>query len=341
MISFETYTFAAKGILSLAWHGEDLVDWVGGGRRFSSDGAEQRATRYYAYRFDSATTSPDGRFSAIYEKQGTKGLLLHDGKLVRELSRSFYFADAYEYPIVLFNDSHGRVLLAHCPQEYCRLEIEEAATGRTLTSSENRKPSDFFHSRLIASPNGKRLLSAGWVWHPWNAVAYFDVEQALKEPEHLDHGLHTTPSSDCEQGSACWLNDDTIVVGGTGDDSDAEGDAPSPEPHLSPRGFAIYDLKNGRCDRSFLLDDPPGTMWAIGQHHALSLYRNPKLIDLRNGKIVQTWEHLASGQQTSSITKASTQETAPPPMAFDAARRRFAIVSGDTITVIHFMDLAD
>src|SRR6476660_7385493 len=99
VVSFQSQSFPAKGIHSLSWCGDELVDWVGGARRFSLDGAEQRAAVHYAYRFDSAIASPDGRFSVIYERQGTKGLLLDNGKIVRELNRSFYCADAYEYPL--------------------------------------------------------------------------------------------------------------------------------------------------------------------------------------------------------------------------------------------------
>ena len=159
-------SFNATGIRSLCWRGDELVDWVGGGRAFAADGTERPARVIYGYRFDAATASPDGRFAVIYERLGTKGLLLHDGRIVRELDRSFYHAAAYEYPVVLFNDPDGRALLAHCPGNYCRIEFEEAGTGRPLTASADRKPSDFFHSRLAASPHGKRQLSAGWMWHP-------------------------------------------------------------------------------------------------------------------------------------------------------------------------------
>jgi hypothetical protein len=179
MTLFTQFSFNATGIRSLCWRGDQLVDWVGGGRAFAPDGTETPARVIYSYRFDAATASPDGRFAVIYERLGTKGLLLHDGQIVRELDRSFYHAAAYEYPVALFNGPDGRALLTHCPGNYCRIELEDAETGRPLTASADRKPSDFFHSRLAASPNGKRLLSAGWVWHPLSLVACFDVAQAL------------------------------------------------------------------------------------------------------------------------------------------------------------------
>jgi hypothetical protein len=302
MTLFAAHSFPAKNVHSLSWRGEELVDWVGGGRSFALDGKESRASVNYAYRFDAATTSPDGRFAIIHERMGTKGLLLDNGKIVRELNRSFYCANAYEYPAVLFNDPSGRLLLAHCPEEYCRIELEEVETGRALTSSEGRKPSDFFHSRLAASPSGKRLLSAGWVWHPWSAVVSFDIEQALVEPAHLDRGEPIAPQQRYEEGSACWLDDDVIVIGGTDDEEDLDGDTEADATtSLCPRGLAVFDLRKRSCLRAFRLEEQPGTILPLGTDYVLSLYRHPKLIELATGRVLQVWSELDSGLQASSI----------------------------------------
>jgi hypothetical protein len=118
-------SFPATGIGSLCWRGDDLIDWVGGGRALALDGTEQPASVGYAYRFDAATASRDGRFAVIYERLGTKGLVLKDGKILREIDRSFYHANAYEYPVALFHEPEGRLLLAHCPRGYNRIELED------------------------------------------------------------------------------------------------------------------------------------------------------------------------------------------------------------------------
>jgi hypothetical protein len=332
MTQFSEQRFEAKGICSLSWRDDELVDWVGGGRRFSLGGVEQRASVYYAYKFDAATSSPDGRFAVIYQRLGTKALLLEDGKLVRELNRSYYCADAYEYPVTLFNDAEGRLLLAHCPEKHCQIELEDARTDRALTPSHDRNPSDFFHSRLAANPSGTRLLSAGWVWHPWNAVVTFDVGTALKEPSVLDKGTALEPHSGHEEGSACWLDDHTIVVAGTGDSEDGgKDDGDDPTENLTPRGLAVYDLTQSRCVRAFAMETTPGTMWAIDNNHVLSLFGHPKMIDLRDGHVVHEWHQLNSGSQLSSLS-----QSAPPPMAFDPSGKRFAIDNGDLVTVIRF-----
>jgi hypothetical protein len=340
MALFTQSRFNATDIDSLCWRGDQLVDWIGGGRAFAADGTEQPTRVLYGYRFDAATTSPDGRFAVIYERLGTKGLLLRDGQIVREFDRSFNFAETYEYPVALFNDADGRVLLAHCPKSYRRIELEDAETGRPLTASTDRKPPDIFHSRLTASPRGKRLLSAGWLWHPLSCVVCFDVARALADPHHLDDPLDLPSSFNpglAEASSACWLDDDHIAIAASAepDHNNVKGAA---EPHLRPRGLAIYDVANQICLQAFQLDEPLGTILAIGKRYILSLYRHPKLVDLSTGKIVHVWTELQSGLQDSSIIFQLENDAKPPPMAFDQANGRFAIVIRDTVTVIQFND---
>jgi hypothetical protein len=336
MALFTQSSFNATGIRSLCWRGDQLVDWVGGGRAFALDGTEQPAKVRYSYRFDAATASPDGRFAVIYERLGTKGLLLHDGRILRELDRSFYHAAAYEYPVALFNDPNGRVLLAHCPGNYCRVELEEVESGRPLTTSTDRKPSDFFHSRLAASPQGKRLLSAGWIWHPLSLVMCFDVAQALTDPLHLDDRHYLSSSFNpglVEESSACWLDDDCIAVAASAEPEQESVEADA-GPRLQPRGLAVYDVANRTCLQAFQLDEPPGTIMALGRRYVLSLYRHPKLVDLSTGKVIHVWPELQSGLQDGSIIL--NDDAKPPPMAFDPASKRFAIVNRDTVTVIEF-----
>jgi hypothetical protein len=342
MALFRQHSFPATGIRSLCWRGDELVDWVGGGRAFALDGTEQRASVSYGYRrFDAATASRDGRVAVIYERLGTKGLLLKEGKILREINRSFNHADAYEYPVVLFHEPGGRLLLAHCPRSYCAVELEEAETGRPLTASAEREPCDFFHSRLAASPDGTRLLSAGWVWHPWSIVACFDVVRALADPRHLDRYDKVSSYSGhvclAEEASACWLDDDRIVVGASDEPEDPEevreaGD----ETRLRSCGLAVYDLTRAQCLRAFQLPEQPGTILSVGRHHVLSLYRHPKLIDLSSDQVLHVWTELASGLQGSSIIWHLKDDAKPPPMCFDSVRGRFAIADRNRITVIEF-----
>ena len=318
-----------------------MVDWVGGGNAFTLDGTEHPSMRQYGYRFDAAIASPDGRVAIIFEKLGTKGLVLKDGEILREIDRSFYQADAYEYPVTLFNAPDGRLVLAHCPKNYCQAEFEDAETGSPLGLSIERNPSDFFHSRFAANPRGTRLLSAGWIWHPFDSVVHFDIQASLSNPNLLDEGkslgLYESYRVNCEESSACWLGENCIAVAASSDAEDpTEGEEAPARPRLLPRGLAIYDLSSGECENAFQYDEPLGTIIAVGAHHILSLYRHPKLIEVSTGKILHVWSELQSGLQQSSILRGLDDKAAAPPFAIDPGKMRFAIANGKSITVLHF-----
>lgn len=201
---------------SLAWHGEELVDWVGGNRRWRVDGTELSAQCRYSYVFDRALVSPSGRYSVIYSDRRTKGLVLDQGKILREINRSFYHAHQFAYPAALGQLPDGREVLAHCPDSYNIIQLEELATGERLTLR-GGEAEDIFHSRLCFSPDGRYLLSAGWVWHPWNVACVFDVAQALENPQSLDRahsGSITLQKALAgnEVYSAAWLDPQSLLI---------------------------------------------------------------------------------------------------------------------------------
>jgi hypothetical protein len=324
----------ATHVASLVWCGDALVDWVGGGQVFHLDGKCESARVNWAYNFNAVRATPDGHFAVIFERCGTKALLLRDGKLLRELNRSYYQAEVYEYPICVWTASDGGTLLAHCPEDYNRIEIENAETGVRLTQGE-RKPKDFFHSRLMVNATGTRLLSAGWAWHPWSAVVYYEVAKALSDPRHLDGLDECAPSSLnvglAEEGSACWQTTDRVLLGGSGEEARPdEKDAVIVEPKLHARGIAVYDVASGAYVKSVLLDDIPGTMMPVGETHAVCFYGHPRLVSLQTGEVVARWDDLDSGKQVSSIL----WNTQLPPLALDAEHQRFAVHGPGGITVV-------
>jgi hypothetical protein len=324
-------------VASLVWCGDELVDWVAGGVRYGLDGSSTSASRFYAYRFDAAVGTPDGEWAVLYTRLGTKGLLLRNHDLVRELDRSYYCADAYEFPVALWRRPSGQVLLAHCPGAYNRIEIDDAETGERLTATaDERAPADFFHSRLQVSPGGTHLLSAGWVWHPWDAVAFFRIENALADGRHLDGLDGCTPESRhiglAEEGTACWQTDTRLLIGGTDEAEEPDDAAEAVGPRLRRRGIAIYDLEEKACVLEAQLAHPPGTMMPVGESHVVSFYDHPRLIALESGDVLAEWPDLPSGKQASSIIRHIDP---PPPLALDPANRRFAVAVGAEIVVVN------
>ncbi len=166
-------------IRSLSWIGNELVDIAGGFKKISlKTGEISHGSVNYAYRFDCVITSADGSHAVLFEKFGTKAMLLKNGQIVREINRSFYHANVYEYPIAFVAPKSGPLKIAHCPEDYNVLQIEDFETG-AVVAWKDTEPTDFFHSRLQMSPNGRWLLSAGWIWHPLDAVELFDLSHEV------------------------------------------------------------------------------------------------------------------------------------------------------------------
>jgi len=324
---YTEHKIKASKVQSLVWEDDELVDWVGGGVRFSLDGSTQSHVVNYAYKFDAAISSPSGQFVVLYTRTGTTGLLLRRGEIVRQLTRDFYQAHAYEYPIAFGTASDGRELLVHCPESYCQIEIEDAESGERVKSPSKREPGDCFHSRLACSPNGRLLLSAGWVWHPLDVIGVFDLPAALSDPTTLDKSSLSPPGS-WELSSASFVNDDYLMVGSSeefyGDEDDEEDDQPG------KHQIALWRIGASDYTRRIALSYPPGTICPINERFVVSFYQHPRLIDLEKSETVLEWPHIKSGSQTSSIV----WDKHPPPMAFDPKNYRFAIANEDSITVI-------
>lgn len=310
---------------SLCWSGEELVDWVAGGLRHRLDGQTVDPHIRYGYRFDAAVMSPDGLYSVIYERLGTKALLFREGRMLRELHRSYYHADVYEYPVALYTLPSGRALLAHCPDEYCIIELEDAATGERLTRRES-SPVDIFHSRLQFSRDGRFLLSAGWIWHPVDAAHVFDVSRALEQPASLDTspGLELSEDSFTEVHSAAFGARDTVLLDCSGFD-----DGPEDGEHSQ---LVVYACLERRVLSRVAVKAPLGTLMGLGEY-AVAFHRHPRLIELATGRVVQEWPELDTGRQGSSII----HHLPPlPPLAVDPEGRRFAVGTAKGIEVIRF-----
>ncbi|XHS78112.1 hypothetical protein ACFJGW_20680 [Burkholderiaceae bacterium UC74_6] len=227
----------------------------------------------------------------------------------------------------MFRLKSGREVLAHCPDDYCCLHIEDLATGEVLTKADARQPADFFHSRLIASPDGRYLASAGWVWHPMDDVNLYSVEEALNDPRHLD-GAGLGIKAWADESSAAFLPNGRLAVALYGIESD-EGEATS----QGTTELRVFDTS--RPQESAIVTAPGrlGTIISVDNNHVLALYEHPRLMDLRTGSVVQSWPHLASGNRTSSIFGASTET---PAMAFDPVGRRYAVADASGITILQF-----
>lgn len=320
-----------SNIESLLWCGDALIDWVGGGKTIELDGRTVSSRVFYAYRFDAAVMSPSGRFVFIYERLGTKGLLLQNTTIVREVDRSYYHANVYEYPVCFATLPNGREALIHCPEDYCRLEIEDAETGERLTESATRKPADFFHSRLVVDASNRWLLSAGWFWHPFDAAKVFSIAEAIANPPSIDDS-ELFPLQSVEISTATFRGSSEILVS-TSKETFSEGEYAVDE--FEPSSIGVWDIANRSIRFKVPISEPAGNLMPINEDYAVAFYKHPKLVNLRTGEITNRIPELNCGEQTSSIIHHHDK---PPAIACDVAKRRFAVATDKQVVVVQYIE---
>lgn len=318
MISRKTIKYEITP-LSLVWAENDLKDWVGNGRTFSLNGESKGVSYGKQYKFDSVIQSDNGVYTIVYEKLGTKGVLLKNGEILREINRSYYFAEVTEYPIA-FVKVNEEYAIIHCPDEYNKIEVDNVDTGVRLTKTTNREESwDCFLSRFRINNANTKLLITGWVWHPMDIIELIDIDSALK-----DNSLFDTPKSDAainmsDVCSAEFLNDDLIIIS-------IFRDLKEPEHQLG-----LFSIEKDMFIKKVSVGFQLGTLVPINENYVIDLYEHPKLIDLNTGEIKQRFEDINSGNQTSSRVYDTI-----PPIAIDKVNNKIAIGNGNKIEVLHF-----
>lgn len=310
---------------TICWVNNSIVDWASGGMQYTLDGKARQLCEY-TYGFgDNAITSADGQYAFIYQKLGTKGLLLKNGKLLREINRSYYCANVYEYPAAFVTFEH-KTYLIHCPLKYCRLDFEDVETGQIITDTEDRNPSDFFHSRLEISPNGKYLMSKGWFWHPFDAIRVFDIMKCIQQPKLLDQS-QIYPNVGTEIATASFIDDNTVLIGS----SNEEAINDDLLENLPPNHIAIWDIHSDQISKPVKMDIEFGNLYAISNQYTWDIYRFPKIINIQTGEITDQDETIASGLQNSSIIHHIGEL---PKVAFNQQTKQLAITNGDSIEII-------
>jgi hypothetical protein len=313
---------------SLNWRGNDLIDWVSGGSIYSLNGEFKNSGRAYSYKFDSAIQSNNGVYAVIYEKLGTKGLLLKNGEIIRELNRSFYQANVYEYPIELIKLDNEYSII-HCPEEYNQIEIENVETGLRITSDSEREPGDCFHSRFRVNNSNTKLVNAGWVWHPVGILETYDLQKAIEDNTLFDSPKSNLPIN-TEVCSAEFLNDDLLIISSSNEEPFDDEDL-NDKVNLNPRQLGLFSIEQNAFVKKINVDFKLGTQIPIDENFVIDLYEYPKLIDLNSGEIKQKFVDINSGKQDLAIIHHIEKV---PPIAIDRLNRRFAIGNGNKIELL-------
>jgi hypothetical protein len=311
---------------TLAWDGDVLVD-VATARRFGLDGSVSDANFYTPFKFDRGLCFRDGNnlWSVAYANRGTKAVLFKDGREHRELNRSYYFAEAYDYPIALARVD-ARVVVFHCPTAYNVVELEDAESGKVLWSKKTKEME--FHSRLAVSDNGKFLLSAGWFWHPLGGAWLSRIGLGAQLESSEEVGF----SFGAEIDGAAFLDDDHVVISSTNEVIDAEDGYTGSR--IGPTRLGVWSISEARWVSNVPITSVTGSIMPW-RDWVISFYEHPKAIELATGRIVQTWSEIDSGHQIGSIQLGNP----PPPMlALNQRSGMFAVADGTKIHVVSLHD---
>jgi len=321
------HTIKTNYLKTIDWLNGKIIDWVSAGEEYSLDGQKQQLAKYhYAFNAEGSITSPDGQYAFVYKRLGTKGLLLKNGEILREINRTYYFAESYEYPAAFFVLDNVTYLV-HCPIEYCRLDFENVETGEVVTNIPGRDPSDTFHSRLSISPDGKYLMVCGWVWHPLESVELFDIAACIENPLLLDKSS-LYPAFGTEVNSASFIDNERILIAAS-DEDPFDDETP---PILPQKNIAIWDFLNNDLSVPVKVNGDFGNLFAISDKQAWDMFKYPKIINIQTGEIESKIEDINSGLQNSAIFSDVTKS---PQISFNRQTGQIAVrIDSTTIEVL-------
>jgi len=321
----ERKTITAGFLSTICWLDKAIVDWASAGQLYSLYGKEkQLGNNSYRFNFDGSIVSSDGQYAFVYKKLETKGLLLKNGELLREINRSYYCANAYEYPAV-FVTVNDKTYLVHCPLGYSRIDFEDVETGQLITDIPARKPSDVFHSRLEINTSNSTLMSKGWFWHPLDVVQLFKIDECIRNPLLLDEST-LTPKVSAEICTASFINDSKILIGASEEIFD-EDNISFPPSHL-----AIWDTKSDKVPNPVKVNGEFGNLYAISDVLAWDTFKFPKIINITTGEIVDKDESIYSGEQRSSMIGCDSLKY--PQIVFNRQTKQLAIKGDEKIEIL-------
>ncbi len=316
-------TITAGFIKTICWDNNIIVDWASGFKYFL-DGNKKQFGEHYAYCFDSAISSPNGEYAFIYKKLGTKGILLKNGEMLREIDRPYYCADAYEYPAIIV-EFENRSYLIHCPIAYNQLDFEDIETGEIITNTKDRRPDDRFYSSLEISLDGAYLMSKGWVWHPLFEVGVFNIKNCIDKPELLDSPQYR-PNVGVEICTASFIDNDNIIIGSSDEVFNDDIIEKLPPEHIS-----VWNFKTNQLSKPIKVKEKFGNLFAIDNTKVWDLFCFPKIIDIITGEILEQNNEVNSGMQQAPII-ADTADF--PSIIFNRQTKQVAIKAIERIEIL-------
>lgn len=175
--------------------------------------------------------SHDGMFAAVVNDYGRFGEVvdLRTGEVTLVLDNQGDEEETVPFSLE-FARSRGRCVVIH-RTDWNRLDVSDAQTGVLLTDRSLPTPAnaeaapehdlDYFHGALYVSPDGKRILDDGWIWHPIGIPAVWDLDQWIEgnvwESEDGPSRVDLCDRADYWDHAMTWIDSTRVAVEGLGD----------------------------------------------------------------------------------------------------------------------------
>jgi len=177
--------------------------------------------------------SNNGKFAAVVNDYGKAGVVMSLASgFILHLNGGGYYPETVPFSFS-FVEHEGRTLMIH-RTGWNRLDISNPANGDCLTERkfEPRGPErvrpahylDYFHGRLIISPDGTLAADDGWIWHPVGVPMTFSISAWLDgnpfESEDGPSRLTLCSRAYWWDHAMCWIDSNRIAVEGLGADEE-------------------------------------------------------------------------------------------------------------------------
>lgn len=177
--------------------------------------------------------SQDGLFAAVVNDYGRFGEVidLRTGEVTLDLDNQGDNEETVPFSLA-FARRRGRSVVVH-RTDWNRLDVSDPQTGELLTDRSLPEQTtagpvaehelDYFHGGLYVSPDGKRILDDGWIWHPIGIPAVWDLDPWFEgnvwESEDGPSRLDVCDRGDYWDHAMTWIDSSRVAVEGLGDDN--------------------------------------------------------------------------------------------------------------------------
>lgn len=158
-------------------------------------------------------------YICLVQGKGANGVVLDlsNSNYRKQLKRGDYQVEHCTFPIAFYS-KNNQTFLIHGTDwnrlDITCLETDELLTNRVVDYDTDSNYFDYFHSSLLISPDAKYFTSNGWVWHPYDVITVYSIENFLLKFElsRLPFDFEDVDGYNWDR-PLCWINNQTLGIG--------------------------------------------------------------------------------------------------------------------------------